>query len=459
MNWQAKKILIRALLLLLTGIFLYGLSYCWRAFPIISGYGAKVIGSAVFIEGRNEQDVLKQELNFFPLGLGRFKVNYADSTVTGSVFGLAGHKAIFRNGLGVTLVNEYSEDAVRARRFRLAVKPLINTDSMAWPMGNKIADTFPADIDKTKLQQALQYGFAERDSSMPIRTRAILVVYNGQIVAEQYAKGFDRNTKLQGWSMTKSITSALTGILVKQGKLNIEAPAPVEEWNDPADPRHAITIKNLLQQSSGLDFVEDYGQPSDATNMLYRKADMAAFTASHKLKDKPGTVFYYSSGNSNILSRIIRNTLGDSLYYAFPYEQLFYRTGMYSAVLEPDASGTFVGSSYMFATARDWARFGLLYLNNGVFNGERILTEKWVSETVSPAPSARQKQYGYQFWLNAGKKYPHAPADMFYANGYEGQSIFIIPSKRLVVVRLGLTQHNNLDLDELLNEIIASIKD
>jgi len=236
----------------------------------------------------------------------------------------------------------------------------------------------------------------------------------------------------------------------------------VPEWSNTNDPRHSISMKNLLQQRSGLDFVEKYSRSSDATRMLFEKAEMGSYTASRPLKTKPGSVFYYSSGNSNILSRIIRQTLGDSSYYSFPYQQLFYKLGMYSAVLEPDPSGTFVGSSYMYATARDWARFGLLYLNDGMFNNERILPEGWVAQSTRPA-SADKQGYGYQIWLNAGgdtliKKYPAAPADMFYADGFESQLIFVIPSEKMVIVRLGLTQHNNFNANKFLQDVLASVK-
>jgi len=219
---------------------------------------------------------------------------------------------------------------------------------------------------------------------------------------------------------------------------------------------------DLLHQRSGLAFEENYAKSSDATKMLFQKSDMGGFTASHPLKDKPGSVFYYSSGNTNILSRIIRQTVGDSLYYRFPYQQLFYKLGMYSAVMEPDASGTFVGSSYMYATARDWARFGLLYLNDGVFNNERVLPVGWVTESTRPT-GADRRGYGYQIWLNAGaddsvRRYPAAPADMYYADGFESQLIFVMPSKKLVVVRLGLTQHNNFEANNFLGEVLASVQ-
>ncbi len=459
------KIIKRIILILVLAGLSYGVYYCSISFPIISGYGAKNMCSAIFVANRNEAEVRAQELGFGPMKLGTFKVDYTDSSVTGSVFGFAKCKAIYRKGLGATLVNEITEKELRDQHFEMGHLQKLNPDTIAWPMGNKVSENFPAEIDKDKLQQAVQNIFTEKDAKKPIRTRAVIILYDGNIIAEQYATGFTKDTKLLGWSMTKSVTSALIGLLVKNGKLDIASPAPIPEWQDASDPRHAITLKDILQQSSGLNFVEDYGKSSDATKMLFEKADMGAYTASHPLKDKPGSVFYYSSGNTNMLSRIIKQTVGEKNYHAFPYDSLFYPLGMYSAVMEPDGSGTFVGSSYMYATARDWARFGLLYLNKGLCNGKRILTEDWVNQSITPATTAEKGDYGYQFWLNAGakndpnnKEYPSAPNDLYYMDGYEGQRVFIIPSKKMVIVRLGLTQHHNFDQDTFLKEVLSAVK-
>lgn len=462
---KVKKIILRSLLVIIVAALSYAVYYCWVSFPIISGYGAKNMCSAVFLAGRSEQQEREQELGFSPMTLGTFTVDYTDSSVTGSVFGFAKRKAIYRTGLGATLINELSEEEVRNQKFRLAKGPVINPDTIAWPLGNKIVETTDSSIDAVKLKAAVNNIFIEKDTAKPIRTRAVVVLHNGNIVAEQYADGFTKDSKLIGWSMTKSITSALTGILIKDGKLKADAPAPVTEWNDANDPRHDITLENILQQTTGLDFVENYSKASDATRMLFQRAAMGTYTASHKAKDKPGTVFYYSSGNTNLLSRIIRQTVGENDYHAFPYEQLFYKLGMYNTVLEPDASGTFVGSSYSYGIARDWARFGLLYLNDGVYNGERLLPEGWVKQTVTPADAAKRGEYGFQFWLNAGEKnnpsnrlYPSCPTDMYCCDGYEGQFVFIIPSKNLVIVRLGLTQHGNFDADKFVSDIVAAVK-
>jgi len=463
---KIKRLLLRGLLIVVLAAVVYGVYYCWISFPIITGYGAKNMCSAVFLAGRSEQQEREQELGFSPMTLGTYEVDYKDSSVTATVFGFAKRKAIYRTGLGATLVNELSEEEVRKQHFRLATPPVINRiDTIPFPMGDKISATADSSVDAAKMKQAVEAVFTENDPEKLIRTRAVVVVHNGNIVAEKYADSFNKESMLIGWSMTKSLTSALTGVLVKQGKLNIDAPAPVPEWKDANDPRHAITIKDILQQSTGLDFLEDYSKSSDATKMLFQKADMGAYTASHELKDKPGTVFYYSSGNTNILSRIIRQTVGEQDYHAFPYEQLFYKLGMYHITMEPDASGTFVGSSYSYGTARDWARFGLFYLNDGVSNGERLLPGGWVKQTVTPAPAALKGQYGYQFWLNAGakdnaanRKYPHCPTDMYCCDGYEGQFVFIIPSKNLVIVRLGLTQNDGFDADAFAAGVISAVK-
>lgn len=197
------------------------------------------------------------------------------------------------------------------------------------------------------------------------------------------------------------------------------------------------------------------------TKMLFSKGDMAAYAASLPLKYAPGTVFNYSSGNSNILSDIIRQVVGEKSYSQFPYQELFYRINAYSFLLEPDASGTYVGSSYSYATARDFARFGLLYFNDGKWNGEQLLPTNWVKESTQPSDGDKRKHYGYQFWLNGYDQkdmtrrwYPDVPADMFFADGYGGQDIYIIPSKKLVVVRLGLHAIND---NRFLKEVIQSI--
>jgi CubicO group peptidase (beta-lactamase class C family) len=457
---RRRKIILKSFLILLLAIFAYGFWYAWRAFPLISGFGAKNVCSAVFLQKRDAATVIREELGSFPLSLGSFTVDEKDSSVTGSVWGFAKRKAIYRTGLGSTLVNDVSEGAIRAQQFNLPPGPVINRDSIAWPAGDRLIDSISPGINIAELNKKVLSLLQEKIDGEPVHTRAALVVYDGQIVSEVYAPGYDKNSVMLGWSMSKSLTSALIGVLVKEGRLDIDQPAPVPEWKN--TDRQKITIRHLLQQSSGIDFDEIYSSPSEVTRMLFNKGDMAAYTATRQLKHEPGTVFNYSSGNSNILSRIIRHTVGESNYAMFPYQSLFYKIGMYSLVLEPDASGTFIGSSYSYATARDFARFGLLYHNHGRWNGDQLLPADWVRKSIEPAPANKRKNYGFQFWLNGQsvddpsvRWYPDAPADMFFADGFGGQNIYIIPSKKLVIVRLGL---RNINENKFLREVLSTIQ-
>jgi len=460
-----KKIITRSLLLVILIALAWGIHYAWVTFPIISGFDAKQVCTCVFVSGRNTAGIDTTEMGEYPFNLAKYTVNFEDSSVTASVWGMAKRKAIYRKGVGCTLINDIAEQQLRAQVFSIPPPPS-NMDTLYWPYGDKLPDTIPSNIHKEKLEAAVNDVFTEPYPGKKQRTRAVIVLYDGQLVAEQYAPGFNSHTKMYGWSMAKSFTAALIATLVKQGKLDVKQPAPVPEWSNANDPRHSITLENLLQQTSGLDFLEDYSKASDATSMLYKKDDMAAFTASHSLAYTPGTAFYYSSGNSNILSRIIRQTVGEKNYAAYPYTALFYKLNMYNTLPEPDASGTYVGSSYINATARDYARFGLFYYNDGVWNGERILPEGWVKQTVVAPAANKAKNYGYQFWLNGfqndtttQRQYPDVPADMFYCDGYANQFIYIIPSEKLVVVRLGLTLDKSFDENAFLKNIIDAVKE
>jgi CubicO group peptidase (beta-lactamase class C family) len=461
---RLRRALTLTLFSILFALVAFAVSYAWRAFPIISGYGAKNLCSCTMLAGRDAQEVINQELNKFPINLGGFTVSYEDSSATGTVFGLARRKAIYRKGLGCSLVAGTDEAEVRAQRINLAPAPLADQDTVDWPTGNRGAyDTLNPAVDYNALRTVLDSAFAEPGPKKTRHTRTIVVVYNGKIIAERYAEGFDRNTLQLGWSMTKSLTNAMVGALVKQGKLDINAPAPIAAWRN--DNRSRITLNDLMHQSSGLQWEENYGGPSGATNMLFKVRDMGLYAAEYPAQDEPGKVFYYSSGTSNIIARIIRETVGDERYYRFAYDSIFYPIGMYHTVVEPDAGGTYVGSSYSYANAYDWARFGLLYLNDGVWNGRRILPEGWVKYSSTPAPAAKQGQYGAQFWLNAGapgtpehRQYPNVPADLYWADGFEGQNVFILPSKNLVVVKLSLSQNGEyLDDDKFLHDLIQCL--
>ena len=445
------------LLIILIVVFVW-LSF--TAFPVISGYGSKNLCSAVYLQHRKPANVIREDLSDFPLSLGRFIVNENDFSVTGSVLGIAKRKTIYRPGIGCTLINGVSEDDVRKQKFSIPPKPSLNRDTIPWPYGDRLPDTIYPNIDTDKLQKAIVNVMKEkRANGKPSYTRAVLVIYDGNIVAEKYAPNFTKDTVMLGWSVSKSLTAAMIGILIKDGKLSVDMPAPVPSWAN--TKKQKITLRHLLQQTSGIDFTEIYTRPSSVTKMLFSEGDMAAYAASLPLKYEPGTVFNYSSGNTNILSGIIRRTVGEKNYVSFPYNELFHKINAYSFLLEPDASGTYIGSSYSYATARDFARFGLLYYNKGLWNGEQILSEDWVTESITPFAADKRKHYGYQFWINGFAEkdltktwYPDVPRDMFFADGYGGQDIYIISSKKLVVVRLGAYAINE---NKFLKEVIESI--
>jgi CubicO group peptidase (beta-lactamase class C family) len=290
------------------------------------------------------------------------------------------------------------------------------------------------------------------------------VLRSGLLVAERYAAGFDEKTPLLGWSMTKSVLATLIGIQVQRGRLDLESPAGVPAWA--GDERSAITLDQLLRMSSGLAFKERNGAFGDSAPMLFRSRSAADYAARSPLAHAPGAFWSYSSGTSNLVSGILRASLpGDAgAYHRFPHEALFDRIGMRSAVLETDAAGTFVGSSFCYATARDWARFGLLHARDGVWQGERLLPEGWVETVRRPTPAAPQGRYGAHWWLNAGtpgepedRPYPSLPSDLFYASGYEGQFVVVLPSQDLVVVRLGQSEPEHaFDLEQFLGAVIAA---
>jgi CubicO group peptidase (beta-lactamase class C family) len=306
-----------------------------------------------------------------------------------------------------------------------------NADAL-WPDGDAVATT--ASLNRLLADPALA------GPGM----RAIVVVDHGRLVAERYAAGFSAATPLLGWSMSKSVVASLVGLLVKDGRLTLDQRAG---WRKASDGRQNIRIADLLAMSSGLRFNESYGAVSDVTRMLYLEPDMARFARTQPLAHPPGEFWSYSSGSANILSRIVQDAAGP-IGAQFPSERLFKPLGMRSAIMETDEYGTLVGSSYMYATARDWARYAQFLLQGGVWHGQEMLPPGYVQMMASPvAPSSGQYGHGL-VWLwgpggDSAEKNPDAafgiPADTFWMEGHDGQSAAIIPSRQLLIVRLGLT--------------------
>lgn len=420
----------------------------WRAAQVVAigvAYAAKMTCSGIYLAKRDPQAVLA-DLAIDDLSMLRYLRVSADDehfTVTASAAGLVRRRAVYREGLGCAVVlGDRTPPSFPA--------------GDAGASGSRGSDSawtpFPVpppgeNVSQPELAAVIHAAFSEPDSVRPRRTRAVVVVDHGRIVGEQYAEGVDADTPLPGWSMAKSVTNALVGVLVGEGRLTLDAPAPIPEWHEAGDPRRAITLDQLLRMSSGLRFEEGMSNPrSNLMRMLFEAGDGARLAIDQELVAPPGTVWEYSSGTSNIIARAIRNAIGnDAEYLGFPRRAFFDRVGMTSAVLETDAAGTFVGSSFMYATAQDWARFGMLYLYDGMWGAERVLPEEWVAYSRTPAPADSTKHYGAHFWLAVPDEYCSSgsllPADAFHAAGHEGQFVTIIPSRELVIVRLGRTRY------------------
>jgi CubicO group peptidase (beta-lactamase class C family) len=422
-------------------------------FAIASGWKAKILSSGVFISGRPAESVLREDIAVHPLlKFVSSRVDEERQEVRASFLGLIGNRAVLDGRLGTVLLDGVPVDP----------------QEVDWPTGDRVpAGDIPPNVDRGLLERAVDRAFAESGPDSRLRTRAILVVYDDRIVAERYAEGITPETPLIGWSMSKSVTSALVGILVGQGRLSVLDPAPVPEWQNPGDPRRAITLEQLLWMSSGLEWEEAYETKpiSDVNRMLFTRPDTAAYAAGLPLEAQPGTKWNYSTGTTQIISRIIRQTFADQAeYLAFPRTALFNKIGMRGALITPDASGTFVGGAFVFACARDWARFGLLYLHDGMWAGERVLPEGWVKFTTTPAPAGKGI-YGAQFWLNQGeldepgtkRLYAEAPHDLFYCAGYQTQLVIVIPSRRLVLVRLGMTTRGVWSMDDFVSAVLRAI--
>jgi CubicO group peptidase (beta-lactamase class C family) len=447
---SARPRLLRIVLAAAAPALVVAIVYFGRQIILVgTAYVSKTVCSGVFVTGRKAQSVLDAEIRSNDPGILRIvsvEVDRSAGTVRSRLLGLGERVAIYREGLGCTLAVGVAPRELASRGLPMpAAMPA--TLRGPWPSRATVGDSTPG-LSPAAVTAALDEAFAEPGPLPSRRTRAMVVVHDGRIVGERYAPGYGPDSPLPGWSMTKSVINALVGVLVREGRLALDEPLRVPEWSRAGDPRGAITLRQLLQMSDGLRFSESYGNPlGDVLSMLFWTGDAAGFAAGKSLAAPPGSRWSYSSGSTNIIARGLRQSVGGSEadYLLFPRRALFEPLGMASAVMEPDAAGDYVGSSFMFATARDWARFGLLYLQDGVWEGKRILPEGWVAFSVKPAPAAPGGVYGAHFWLRLGRgTYAPSgdegiPADAYHAIGHEGQLLTVIPSRRLVVVRLGLS--------------------
>jgi CubicO group peptidase (beta-lactamase class C family) len=428
-----------------------------RALQVASGLTAHNLCSATFISGLDpqstEDELVKPMLPGFVGPLLRFHVDRTLKTVDASVAGLAPLHAVFTEGFGCRLVIDPRYESLLPLTPREPSPP----DSFA-----PVAQVTTSD---PVINAALTLEFTEQPSKRPRFVKAIVIVKDGRVVAERYAPGFTLDTPLLSYSVAKSFTNALLGILVRHGRLNIDQRVEAPEWQRSGDPRSALVIDDLLRMSSGIDAPETGSGFDPVSQMLYGKDDMAAFAASFPLKEPPHTRWEYTSTDTLLLDRLLGTAVGGGApgMRAFADKELYAPLHMDHVTMEFDSAGTFVGSAHVYATARDYARLGQLFLNDGIGpDGQRILPENWVDYSRR---STLGSPYGAGFWTNDGPSAPAArriasgfPKDGFFASGNRGQRIYIIPSEHLIVARFGYSPEPDFGIIEDLQLIDAAIR-
>jgi CubicO group peptidase (beta-lactamase class C family) len=463
-----KSKIILLLTTTLCGALTFAAVRAHHAPRIATGFTAHTICSESFVSGLDPDRVFSETTAAMPgVGLLAWALDYRidrdAKQVTVTLLGGGQSRAVYRAGLGCYLVHgEAVADA--------ALPPA--SGDVQHALLPEIAGPSPVEPTNPELKRALDRAFAEPDRAPLRHTNAVVVLRDGHVIAERYAPGYGIDTPILGYSSTKSVISALIGILVRQGKLSIDAPAPVAAWQGPGDPRQAITVDQLLRHTAGLAMGSSL-QASLASvlepvnRMKFLERDMAAFAESSGLETAPGSTWNYQDGNYVILSRLIRDAVGGRPAHVmrFARRELFDSLGMRNVTLEFDATGTPEGSSQMLASARDWARFGQLYLDDGMVGGRRILPEGWVKYSASPTPNA-WVGYGAGFWTNLGDSFgakyriEHGwPRDAFFAKGTIGKYIIVIPSEHLVIVRMGTSPNWPPEADgvfQLVRDVIAA---
>ena len=411
----------------------------WELLDAVAASNAKVLCSAVFVSGRDLDEARAHSIRIDP-PTSRVRLDPDARAVDVSIGRLIRRRALFTGDQGCV--------ALPRGREALAFAPVPVTsglppaDTVDWPMGDRLLDEPATGIDPARLEAAVELAFANPED----HTAAFVVLHQGRLVAERYAPGIGPETQLEGWSMGKSVIATLTGILLQQGALRLDQPAPVDEWQSPGDPRAEITVADLLRMSSGLRF--SFTEASlaqlfwrglpDHVRIYTGMEDVFRFAIAAPSEHPPGRVGRYRNSDPLVLLAIARRIVearGDD-FLTWPQRALFDRIGIRRQVLETDLHGNFILTGHDYGTARNWARLGLLYLWGGEWQGERLLPADFVRFVATPAPAWVQPVYGGLFWLNRTRRVP-IPEDAFWMGGDGEQRVTVVPSLDLVVVRLG----------------------
>ena len=416
------------------------------------GQQAIFMCNGLFTSNRTLEQVFAQELAFLPDPVGTasggdYEVDYErKGVVIGSGHGAPKMRAAFREGVGCVILapDQTFEDIERLPELTLPYPPG-DPAATAWPEGDLITDAaLPPGIDVAALEAASDWAF-ERESPQQV-TLSLLVVHNGRIIHERYAPGVDMTTRTRTWSTAKSLAVTLIGMLVDEGKMHLDEPLGFE-WlprarSPKTDPRNAITLRHVLNMSSGLDTVDNGGlEYATGSGMSYwAGASSVRGALRQPLMREPGTNWDYENYDTLLAVYKMKQVLGDQqTYQEFPRRRLLDKIGMRNTLVSTDRFGDFILSSQVYTNARDLARFGLLYLQNGVWNGERLISEEWIDFVRTPAPATvgRGSQYGGQWWLVPENR-DDVPKDAYSTSGNRGQYAVVVPSHDLVIVRRGL---------------------
>ncbi|UTV59931.1 serine hydrolase domain-containing protein [Burkholderia arboris] len=432
------------------------------ALPAATGYASHYLCVRVLAGGDgNARAVFAREVKpINPLfNFVTYRIDRARQTVEAAGLGvLRATVALYRPGLGCTLAPADALDALRIQGRGLALPPAAADADNVDPAG----DAVPSDVPPA-LRSVLERAVAEPSPGSLRNTLAVVVRQDGKLVGERYAPGVTADTPLLGWSMTKTVTALLAGVLARDGKLTLAQDRLLDDWASPGDPRQAIQLRNLLQWTSGLDYQEGYLPGSDTTKMLYQSTDMARFVASRPLKVAPGREVDYQSGGSVLVAKIVARAVSPQPLDIVPFARarLFEPLGIRTAMMEPDASGTLVGGSYMLASARDWSKLGQLILQHGVWHGTRIVDPDWVRFMATPQAARHDGRLGAHLWLNAGvggaRRFPSLPEDVTMMDGFNHQLVVIVPSCRAVITRLGATVDRSWDTERFVADVMASL--
>ncbi len=408
----------------------------------LAGY-AKVLCSAVFVSGREPAEAFKNSGFFLFPDDQRAGVTYAvdrDKRLVRMTHGAITRTAKFYGDQGC-IIHQQNHDGIYFTPVPVKTR-LPDAASQPWPMGDAPSTgDLPAGIDRAHLAKAVDLAFADSEAL----TAGFLVLYKGQVVAERYMPGITKDTQLESWSMGKSLTATLFALLVKEGVYTIDEPVPVPEWRAPGDPRGAIRIVDLLHMSSGLRFIA--GQDPDYTvdkgypdhTLIYTGAiDAFRHSLTRPQQFPPNIEGRYRNSDPLMVGWLVKQavTKRGEEYLTYPQRALFDRIGIRRQVLETDPYGNFLLTGYDYGTARNWARLGLLYLQDGMWQGQRLLPEGWAKFVSTPAPAWKTPVYGGLFWVNGDGGWP-IPKSAYLMNGAGGQRTIIVPTHDLVVVRMG----------------------